>query len=396
MSAATSASPTPIAEMSERPARRRRWGLITATVILAVLAASLAFFWGDLKRTALDPKIPFQTYQPPPAPDYAQRAAWALEPTNPEVVAASAPAADVFFVSPTTYDGGAHWNAPLDEARSGRLFRDVMAPNYAGPFVRMGRIFAPRYRQASLYSLLTLREDARDARRFAYGDVAAAFRAYVDRYNNGRPFILVGVEQGGTLAARLLAEEIASRPELRARLVAAYLIETATPADNPPVPPCIARRQSGCLAAWVSVMGAEFERAPIVLDRALVWNARGELENLGDRPPLCFNPILGATTDAPAAAKLHLGSANATGLEWGARPAFLARQVSARCDGGVLRVKPPRSASLKPTGSWEDRRKVPGYNLFYADLEADARARMEAYRRSSPAGGGVGGADGGG
>ena len=28
-----------------------------------------------------------------------------------------------------------------------------MAPNYAGPFVRVGRLFAPRYRQASLYTL---------------------------------------------------------------------------------------------------------------------------------------------------------------------------------------------------------------------------------------------------
>ncbi|MFA5601186.1 MAG: DUF3089 domain-containing protein, partial [Phenylobacterium sp.] len=38
----------------------------------------------------------------------------------------------------------------------------------------------------------------------------------------------------------------------------------------------------------------------------------------------------------------------------------------------------PKSPSLKPTGSWADRRKVPGYNLFYANLEADAEARVEA------------------
>ena len=39
-----------------------------------------------------------------------------------------------------------------------------MLPNYAGPFARLGRIFAPRYRQASLYTLMTLRDDAREAR----------------------------------------------------------------------------------------------------------------------------------------------------------------------------------------------------------------------------------------
>ncbi len=62
---------------------------------------------------------------------------------------------------------------------------------------------------------MTLREDAQEARRFAYPDVAAAFRYYVEHYNYDRPFVVVGVEQGGTLAARLLAEEVARYPKLR-------------------------------------------------------------------------------------------------------------------------------------------------------------------------------------
>ncbi len=84
-----------------------------------------------------------------------------------------------------------------------------MLPNYAGPFARVGRIFAPRYRQASLYTALTQREDAREARRFAYGDVRAAWLTFRARYDHGRPLVLVGVEQGGQLTARLLADEIA-------------------------------------------------------------------------------------------------------------------------------------------------------------------------------------------
>ena len=365
--------------MAERAARRTRWLVIALAGAALVLGAATAVFWGDLQSTALDPKVPFQTYEPPPAPDYASKAAWALMPTDPSAVGPDQPAADVFFVGPTTYDGGKDWNAPIDEPRSDRLFRETMAPNYAGPFVRVGRIFAPRYRQASLYTQLTLREDARDARRFAYGDVAAAFQAYVTRYNAGRPFVIVGVEQGGALAARIIAEDIARDPTLRGRLVAAYLIETVTPAIDPLIEPCVRKGQTGCLAAWTSVLGEEFDQARVLLDRALVWGPRGELVNLGARPALCFNPILGAVTDDPAPARLHLGAANATGLEWGARPAFLARQVSARCEGGVLRITHPKSALLKPTGSWADRRKVPGYNLFYADLEADAKARLAAF-----------------
>ncbi len=364
--------------------RRRRWPAFALLGVALLLAVLGVVFRNDLQQTALDPKAPFQIYTPPPAPDYARRASWALMPNRPTQPTAIEPAVDVFFVSPTVFDGGRDWNAPIGDAKADKLFREVMAPNYAGPFVRVGRIFAPRYRQASLYSLLTLREDAREARRFAYGDVAKAFQRYLATYNGGRPFILVGVEQGGLLASRLLREEVSARPEVRARLVAAYLVDTVTPADDPPAAPCETRRQTGCLAAWARVAENRIDAPERLLGRALVWNNRGELENLGGRPAVCVNPILGRASDETAPARLHLGGANATGLEWDARPAFLARQVSARCQGGVLRVSQPKSSSLRPSGSWAARRRAPGYNLFYADLESDAKTRVQAMAAATP------------
>lgn len=183
--------------MAAAPPRPARWLALTVVGVLIFLGLATGAFWDDVMRTALDPKAPFQTYKPPPAPDYARRSAWHLMPTTPETATIGQPKADVFFVGPTTYDGGKDWNAPIDDARSNEAFRQVMAPNYAGPFVRVGRIFAPKYRQASLYTLLTLREDAREARKFAYGDVARAFRYYLEHDNGGRPFVIVGVEQGG-------------------------------------------------------------------------------------------------------------------------------------------------------------------------------------------------------
>jgi hypothetical protein len=363
--------------VSEARPRQRRWLAASLLGVLVFLGLAFAIFRGDLIRYSLDPKTPFQTYKPPPAPDYGRREAWFLLPTQPEVAAAADPPADVFFVSPTTYEGGAQWNDPIDDAHADRVFRRVMAPNYAGPFVNIGRIFAPRYRQAGLYSLLTLRDDARDARRFAYADVAAAFRYWRDHDGGTRPFLIVGVEQGGTLAARLVAEEVAPNAQLRSRLAGAYLIETVVPQTHPALPPCMRRDEAGCIAAWASVPASEIDRGRILLARALVWDANGELQNLNG-PALCFNPILGATVDEPAPARMHQGAANATGLEWGARPAFLARQVAAHCEGGILRVSAPRSASLKPSGSWTEQRMAPGFNLFYADLESDARARVAA------------------
>ena len=357
--------------------RRRYWALLLLVLGVAFLGAVYVTFRGDVIQYSLDPKVPFQTYRPPPAPDYATREAWALMPERPDVPTPEEPAADIFFLPPTTYAGGREWNAPFNDGAADREFHRVMAPNYAGPFVRLGRIFSPRYRQAGLYSQLTLREDAREARRFAYHDVAAAFSVWRRRYGGERPFVIVGVEQGGLLAARLVASEIAPDPKLRARLVAAYLIETVAPVTDSPLPSCAARGQYGCIAAWASADAGDPGRARLILDRALVWYPNGDLDNLNG-PALCFNPILGATSEAAAPARLHLGAANATGLEWGARPAFLARKISARCEGGVLRVSKPRSGLLRPSGSWVERRRAPGYNLFYADLENDARARLTA------------------
>jgi hypothetical protein len=362
--------------MQEGRSRPFHWLALLSLGLVLLLGVATGVFWDDLMKTSLDPKTPFQTYKPPPAPDYSRADAWAILPPHAATPGPGDPPADVFFISPTTFDGGREWNAPADDPRADRVFHWVMAPNYAGPFVQVGRVFAPRYRQASLYSLMTLSEDARAARAFAYGDVERAFRAFLAQSDQRRPIVIVAVEQGGVIAGRLLEQVVASNPEIRSRLAVAYLIETAAPADYPPIPPCRRRGEPGCLAAWISVPEGQFQRASLLLDRALVWGPDGELVNLAHRPALCFNPILGTLTDALAPARLNLGAANATGLEWGARPGFLARQVSAQCQGGVLFVSRPKSASLRRQGSWTDRRKVPGFNLFYADLEADAEQRV--------------------
>ncbi|MEO8927471.1 MAG: DUF3089 domain-containing protein [Caulobacteraceae bacterium] len=361
----------------------RLWLAIAAGGLAVLVVAALLIWRDDILEALLDPKLPYEVYKPPPAPDYAKASAWAHLPT---AARPNSRPADVFFVHPTTFDGGKNWNGPIDDRRSAALLEKVMLPNYAAPFAGVGRVFAPRYRQASLYTSLTLFDDAIEAREFAYGDVRAAFDEFRDHLSQGRPFILVGVEQGGALAARLLREEIAADPAVRKRLVGAYLIETAVPADEygseSTISACDGRDQAGCVVAWISVGRGEIGRALRILDRTVVWNGRGHLTSLAGRPVLCVNPLLGLANDADAPARLNLGAANATGLEWGARPGFMARQVGAQCVDGVLRVTAARSASLRPTGDWVERLRVRGYNLFYADLAADARRRTAAYLAS--------------
>jgi hypothetical protein len=361
--------------------------VVTAGVFALIVATGLIIWRDDILQAFLDPKIPFAVYRPPPVPDYRDVRSWARAPGTLEP---GDPPADIFFIHPTTFDGGKDWNGPIGDAAAERRLNQTMLPNYAAPFAAAGRIFAPRYRQASLYTSLTLFDDALEARTFAYADVDRAFSAFLARVGPDRPFFIVGVEQGGLLAARLLQDRVVGDAQLRPRLIAAYLVETVTPAADhaagSPVPACVLRKESGCVAAWISAPRLDFERASRIMSRSVVWSHDGRLVGLAGREPLCFNPLLGAASDAEAPARLNLGAANASGLEWGARPGFMARQVSARCVAGILRVSQPRSAALRPSGDWGSRFRAAPYNLFWADLEEDSKTRTRAWlaARSTP------------
>lgn len=367
--------------MSRPPLTFRQWVGGVGIGLIVLIAIAVAVWRGDILKAGLDPKVPFQTYTPPPAPDYSRPSAWVLlEARGPE----AGPAA-VFFVHSTTYDGGRDWNGPIGEPKGERWLREVVLPNYAGPFARAGVVSAPRYRQGSLYTRLTLREDAREARAFAYRDVAAAFEAWLARHPTG-PLVLAGTEQGGELIERLVRERVAGDAGLRSRVVAVYLMDVVAAADglSRAVPACARRDQVGCIVGWSPVGEGNDGAARRRLNRALVWDDRGRLVELNRRPALCVNPITGSTDAAPVAARAQRGVTNATGLEWGARPALMAREVAAQCRDGLLRHTEPKLESLKLTGSWADRRKSRPYNLFYGDIEADVQTRLMAWRAVHP------------
>jgi hypothetical protein len=367
--------------MTRRRLSLRQWAGWSGLTLVLLLTIAFAVWRGDILRAGLDPKVPFQTYSPPTAPDYSDPATWALRDARTRE---SGPAA-VFFVHSTTYDGGAEWNGPIDHPTADAWLKRVVLPNYAGPFARAGSISAPRYRQGSLYTRLTLREDAREARAFAWRDISAAFDAWIARHPEG-PLVLAGVEQGGELVWRLVRERVADDAGLRSRLVGVYLMDVVIAADEPPsqVPACLDRTRAGCVIAWSPVSEGNDGAGQRRLRRALVWDERGQLVDLGGRPALCVNPVTGSTDTGRVEARLHRGATNATGLEWGARPALMARAIATQCRGGLLRHTEPTTESFRQTGSWADRRKSRPYNMFYGDIEADVQARLAVWLGRRP------------
>lgn len=353
----------------------RQWIGYGGFALVAILTAAVAEWRGDIVMAGLDPEVPFQTYQAPPAPNYARPDAWIMR----EVKAPDAAAAAIFFVPPTAFDGGRDWNAPIGDPASRAFMQRVVLPNYVGPFARAGTISVPDYRQASVYTRLTLREDAREARAFAYRDVAAAFDDWIARHPTG-PIVLAGVEQGAEQVDRLLRERIAGDASVSSRVVVVYLIDAIVARERLPTgfSPCQTATSTHCVVAWSPVSTAKDGAGWRRLLRALVWDDEGRLVELGERTAVCVNPVSGSDDGRPTEARRHRGATNATGLEWGARPALTAREVSAECRDGLLRYSQPNIESFRKSGSWADRRKVLPYNLFYGDLENDVKVRMAA------------------
>ncbi|HCR65415.1 MAG TPA: DUF3089 domain-containing protein [Oceanicaulis sp.] len=362
-----------------------RWLLFGALGGFVLLSALSAFVLRDqIFQTFLDPGVPFQTYQRPPAPDYTQDEAWAARPDVRLPDEAGHPA--VFFIHPTTYDGGSHWNAPYDRPQEAVELSQIVLPNYAAPFlVQDVELYAPRYRQASLYTFMNNREDSVLARELAQTDIQRAFTQFLRETDPEQPFFIVGVGQGGAIALDVLARRVAPDPAVRRRLTAAYIIEAPTPLDllaGPlsTIPVCTDPSEVRCLVGWVAVRPQETARIEALTQRSRALDSRGRLTPVEDRALLCVNPVLWTANEDYAPARLHRGAAAAEGLMLTDAPSPMTNQTGAQCQGGLLMIDQPRASALRRPGRLAEDRRVRPSNLFYMDIRANAQARLEVMR----------------
>ncbi len=359
---------------------RFRTIMITSIIGFNLFLGLLAYVMRDnLFRALIEPAVPFQVDEHPPAPDYSDASAWAIRPQG---VASQESGADIFFIHPTTaWSGAAGWNTDISDSVSRLRLENVVLPNHSEPFAAAGAIWAPRYRQAVLYASLARREDSREALNFAYQDVARAFETFRKARNPKRPMILVGIGQGGLHGLRLLQEN----PTLSSQLAATYLIDQPVPTflykgsgANPSFPkPCAAPTSRNCLISYTALDGGDRRGAHLIGSRAIIWTPKDGYHSLAERPFACVNPLTGGTDHRDAMASANRGSAAAIGLERGTQPPLLPGETGARCRDGFLLVEVNRPASLSrqrfDLGTFY---KVTGYNLFYAALASDAKARI--------------------
>lgn len=265
---------------------------------------------------------------------------------------------DVFFVHPTTYTTkrAKEWNASLDDEDLNRKTDRSTIQLQASVFNEYN-VFAPRYRQAHIQSYFsTDTVSARQAIRFAYGDVRAAFSYYMKHLNNGRPVIIASHSQGTTHCKLLLKEFFEDQP-LEEKLVAAYLIGMPLePGYFRELPPCSDSLQTGCYLGWRTFRkGFEPDYQP------------------GMRQSIVTNPLTWTNDTVYAPVSLHKGA--------------------------VLRkfnklFPAVNDAVVHKDLLWVSRPKFPGsrlyrsrnyhigdINLFYVNIRENLQQRVEQYRR---------------
>ncbi len=370
-------------------ARRFLW--VVAITTFAVIA--LAFVWrfaGDrLLAGVLVPGAAFDVTAAGAAPDYARAGNWAARPgmaNDPSrfrpVGASAAVRGDtaVFFIPPTAAFGTSQWNERSDvggtaDRLAGFLRIEASALADAGP------LWAPHYRQAVLGSFLAKDGDdvasAAAALDLAYGDVAAAFAAFLATQPKDAPIILAGHSQGALHLMRLMREQVAGKP-LAGRVVAAYLVgwPISISADLPALglPACAQRDQPGCLLGWQSFAEPAEPQTLIAMFEA--GNGLAGLPRKGTRM-LCNNPLTGGRGDAAPAASNPgslVPSANLRAAQ------LVTPGVPARCDArGLLLIGEAPSgypAFVMPGNNFH----VFDYPLFWAAVRQDVAARVAAWK----------------
>ncbi|MBD2767049.1 DUF3089 domain-containing protein [Hymenobacter sp. BT664] len=320
----------------------------------------------------IEPRRDFATYTPAAGPDYAQDSYWAALPTRRDSADAvprnthlrdeqASAVADVFFVHPTTFYRSQAWNADLAKPRLNRFTDRSTIRHQASAFNAAGRIYAPRYRQATLYSFFDEQTpNGQAALDLAYSDVKAAFRYYLAHYNQGRPIIIAGHSQGTAHATRLVHDFFDNDPGLRRQLVAAYLIGyKVKPDEYLSIRPCADSLATGCFVTYNAV-------------------AKGN-----EYPPFrglaVTNPLTWTMDTLLASASLNRG---------GVSQAFKRidpHVTDAKIHRGLLWVTPPKPGRyprfLLP-GRLELRHSfhIADYGLFYLNIRENAKARVRAWQ----------------
>jgi hypothetical protein len=363
--------------------------VLVVIVLLAAAAAAIYFTGNTLTITAMiaGPHHGWDMAYKAPAPDYADAKNWAALPSKPglaalvpegEPAAATQSQVDVFFIHPTGYLSGGDWNSPMDPNTATEENTKWMLANQASAFNGCCLVYAPRYRETSIYRYLSAPPDiAQKAADLAYDDVDRAFTYFLEHYSKGRPFIIATHSQGTEHGFRLLRQRIDGTP-LASRLVAAYLIgyqiSDKAAASLKTVHVCANATDTHCFVHWAT------------------WGEGGAPKSFAGRL-VCVNPLNWQRDGGMAAKALSLGAEPVTGkftfrllggdapagTVFGPMEAPLKAWTWAECRDGFLTIADQSGTQFGKLDLGGRNYHGLDYPVFALDIRENAKVRVEAY-----------------
>lgn len=344
-----------------------------------------------LKQTCR-PAFLFSDHAPPASPDYNSPSAWAALPTRKDDADVAPPntrfpeaqanaQADVFFIHPTGYGKPDSWNGPIDDPRAVGAVSLVLK-YVASAFNAAARVYAPRYRQATLYAFFDYETDSGiQALNLAYSDVERAFDYYIESFNQGRPFILAGHSQGSNHGLRLIQQRIIGAA-LQKRLVAAYLVGMAIPATIPGIRASRSAADTGGVIGWTSYTA---NANPQFLTRDMAIWYGGKYRKCAGLSLVQVNPLSWELRGGAIPAAMNAGS-----LPYydpaGDLPALVPEVTGADASGPVLIVAKPGVPGFPGSGpdmpllnaDFGDYHDY-DYVLFYESIRQNAINRVKSF-----------------
>ncbi|MEL7118571.1 MAG: DUF3089 domain-containing protein [Bacteroidota bacterium] len=317
---------------------------------------------------ATKPKGKFNYLKIPVPPNYSDAKFWAALPDK-EDAADLTPAnltdkqgvaeVDVFFIHPTTYinkKGNTSWNGAAFDLKLNETTDSTTIKYQASIFNGVGRVFAPRYRQAHL-QVYYEKKDKRSADRaleMAYSDVKVAFEHYLKNFNEGRPIIIAAHSQGTTHGVRLLNEFFDGK-DLSKQLIVAYLVGMPVLENTyKTIPLCKSPEETACFCTWRAFKeGYKPKNHP-------------EGNNIAVTNPLTW------MMDQPVADRSLNKGAVLRNFD-----KLIPEAADAQIEDGLLWVN-----KLKFPGSFFFRRKnlhIADYNLYYLNVRENAKLRTETF-----------------
>ena len=340
--------------------------LVLACIIILIFspAINLRILWLFIK--------PFRSYDSqnaPTPPDYSNSDSWAVLPAK-ESVAGMVPLhsslkirkgiknVDVFYIHRTTLLSNRRWNADIKNKGLNKRTDKEAIRNQASIFNESCNIYAPRYRQATLFSFFDKSGSGTKALDLAYQDVKNAFQYYLDHYNQGRPIIVAAHSQGAEHATRLLKDFFDGK-ELSGKLIIAYLVGMPVQKDTfREIHHTETESQTGCFASW-----STFGRG-----------IKPDYFQENYKTAVCTNPLTWNKDEEYGDFSKHLGSVSLNFKR------IDKNIIDAKCSNGVLWIRNRKILTYMPLPL--KNYVIMDFDLFYMNIRINVKERINNYFNS--------------